>query len=63
MTTENKTPANWPDGLRMADRVAEIAGNTLLALAQLPNDRERVLLMTAALGEINRVAGAAKGNS
>lgn len=57
MTTENKTPASWPDGLRMADRIAEIAHNTLLANGQLPNDQERVRLMTAALREIERVAG------
>jgi hypothetical protein len=62
MTTENKTPANWQDGLRMADRIAEIANNTLLACTQLPDDGERVLLLTAAVREINRLTGGRLGS-
>lgn len=60
VTTENKTPANWQEGLRMADRIAHIVTNTLIASSVLPNDKERVLLLSAAIEEIGRLAGVVK---
>ena len=57
MTTENKIPGNWQDGLKMADRIAGEVETALNKASQNPEPLFLAQDLTMALERIGNLVG------